>query len=449
VNLTGGTVLGGRYALGKRIAFGGMGEVWSATDTVLGRAVAVKLMHPVLGQDSDFVERFRAEARHTAVLAHPNIATVFDYGEDDGTAYLVMELVAGEPLSQIIAERAPLSAAETAAILVQAALALANAHEHGVVHRDVKPANILVTADGTAKLTDFGISRAADSVPLTRTGEVLGTAQYLSPEQALGQSATASSDIYALGVVGFEMLTGQRPFDTGSAVSTALAQISQPPPPLPETVPVAIRSVITAALAKDPADRPESAVALADALRMPGAAFPSAAPAASLASASTLRLSTAPSPTRAMPSPTEAMRASAMATPMRTRVTPKVAPSTRVTPNVPGSTRVMPTLAPSTRVMPTLAPGIPDRRSRRRRAWLLGSTAVVAVLGFLALSQLGGIGPASHQERNPATATTSTTAPPPPVATTVVAPLGVASPVPTQGNAGKGHADDRKKKGKQ
>ena len=238
MNPTEGTSLGTRYTLTKRIAVGGMGEVWAATDTVLDRTVAVKLLNPGLSQESDFVERFRAEARHTAALQHPNIATVFDYGEDDGTAYLVMELVPGQPLSQIIAERAPLSAQETVAILIQAATALAAAHEGGVVHRDVKPANILITPDGTVKLTDFGISRAVDSVPLTQTGQVLGTAQYLSPEQALGQSATASSDIYALGVVGHEMLTGERPFDTGSVVSTALAHVNQPPPPLPETVPV-------------------------------------------------------------------------------------------------------------------------------------------------------------------------------------------------------------------
>jgi len=177
-----GTILGGRYTLTGRIAVGGMGEVWAANDTVLDRTVAVKLLSPGLSQESDFVERFRAEARHAAALQHPNIATVYDYGEEDGTAYLVMELVPGQPLSQIIAERAPLSAQETVAILIQAATALAAAHEGGVVHRDVKPANILVTPDGTVKLTDFGISRAVDSVPLTRTGEVLGTAQYLSPE---------------------------------------------------------------------------------------------------------------------------------------------------------------------------------------------------------------------------------------------------------------------------
>jgi eukaryotic-like serine/threonine-protein kinase len=267
-----GTVLNDRYTLTERLATGGMGEVWAATDTVLDRFVAVKLLNKALSQQAGFLARFRAEARCSAALHHPNITTMLDYGEDDGSPYLVMELVSGQPLSQIIAERAPLSARETVSILVQAANALEAAHQGGVVHRDVKPANIMVTPDGTAKLADFGISRMVDTVPLTQTGEVLGTPQYLSPEQALGQSATARSDIYALGVVGYEMLTARRPFDAETLVATALAHISQPPPPLPDTVPPGIRDVIGAALAKDPADRPVDAAAMAHALGMPNAA---------------------------------------------------------------------------------------------------------------------------------------------------------------------------------
>jgi len=390
VNLSEGTILGDRYTLTERIAVGGMGEVWAATDTVLGRTVAVKLLHPGLSQESDFVERFRAEARHTAALHHPNIATVFDYGEDDGTAYLVMELVVGQPLSQIIAERAPLSAQETTAILIQAATALEAAHQGGVVHRDVKPANILITPDGTAKLTDFGISRAVDSVPLTQTGQVLGTAQYLSPEQALGQRATAASDIYALGVVGHEMLTGERPFDTGSVVSTALAHVNQPPPPLPDTVPIGVRDVISAALAKDPADRPASAADMAHTLGMPGAAFATAGPVAPVGLASIASATIAHAPTQAMPA------------------------ATRALPN---------------QTLQTQTPGIPDRRWQRRPAWLLGAAAAV-VLGVLAVFALsdGSVGG-------------STTA--------VVAPPAVPSPAPRQGNSGKGNANDGNKKGKQ
>jgi len=404
--------LSNRYTLTERLAAGGMGEVWAAIDTVLGRTVAVKLLHPALSQESDFVERFRAEARHTAALHHPNIAAVFDYGEDDGTAYLVMELVDGQPLSRIIAERAPLSAQETIAILIQAAAALDAAHEGGVVHRDVKPANILVTPDGTAKLTDFGISRAVDSVPLTRTGQVLGTAQYLSPEQALGQSATASSDVYALGVVGHEMLTGQRPFDTGNVVSTALAHVSQPPPPLPDTVPVGVRDVISAALAKDPADRPASAAAMAHALGMPGAAFASPAPFAPFAPARLASATIAPAPTQAMSVPTRAMPIHAMAI----------------------------------QAVRTLAPGILDRRSRHPRPWLLGAAAaVLGVLAFFALSLGGGNGsPTAPVASTPATSTPRTSA------TAVVAPPADTSSVPRQGNSGKGNdEDDDDKKGKQ
>jgi len=272
VNPSRGTVLSDRYALTERLAAGGMGEVWEATDTVLERTVAVKLLNRALTQQAGFLARFRAEARFSAALHHPNIITMLDYGEDDGSAYFVMELVSGQPLSQIIAERAPLSAQETVSILTQTANALEAAHQGGVVHRDVKPANIMVTPEGTAKLTDFGISRLAGAVPLTQTGEILGTAQYLSPEQALGQSATARSDIYALGVVGYEMLTAGRPFDAETLVATVLAQINQPAPPLPDTVPAGIRAVIGAALAKDPADRPVDAAAMSLALGMPGAA---------------------------------------------------------------------------------------------------------------------------------------------------------------------------------
>jgi eukaryotic-like serine/threonine-protein kinase len=271
LNPSHGTILGDRYTLTERIAAGGMGEVWAATDTVLGRTVAVKLLNPALVRQAGFLARFRAEARCTAALHHPNITTMLDCGEDEDSAYLVMELVIGQPLSEIVAQRAPLSPQETVTILIQAASALEAAHQGGVVHRDVKPANILITADGTVKLTDFGISRMVDTAPLTQTGEILGTAQYLSPEQALGQNATAQSDVYALGVVGYEMLTAHRPFEAETMVATALAHINQPPPQLPDTVPAGIRDLIGAALAKDPADRPAGAAAMARALRMPAA----------------------------------------------------------------------------------------------------------------------------------------------------------------------------------
>jgi serine/threonine-protein kinase len=276
-----GGVLGGRYTLTERIAAGGMGDVWAATDRVLGRSVAIKIMRPNTTDEGNFAARFRDEARHTAALSHPNIAAVYDYGEDDGTAYLVMELVPGVPLSTIIAE-GPMPPEQVRQILGQCALALAAAHEAGVVHRDVKPANVMVTPEGKVKLTDFGIARAVDAVGHTRTGEVMGTPQYLAPEQAMGQRVTGATDLYSLGVVGHEMLTGRRPFDAGSAVATALAQISEPPPPLPPHVTDPLRSAIEACLAKDPAHRPSSSASLAALLGMPVSGVAQASPATSV-----------------------------------------------------------------------------------------------------------------------------------------------------------------------
>ncbi len=273
-----GDVLGGRYTLRERIASGGMGDVWRATDAVLGRPVAVKILRASPATEASFAARFRDEARHSAGLTHPNIAAVFDYGEDAGTAYLVMELVPGQPLSELVAA-GPIPPERTRAILGQCALALAAAHEAGVVHRDVKPANILVTPEGQVKLTDFGIARAVDVAGHTRTGEVMGTPQYLAPEQAMGRPVTGATDLYALGVVGYEMLTGTRPFDAGSPVATALAHINDAPPPLPAWVGDPLRAAIEACLAKDPLQRPSSAASLAALLGMPVSGVAQASPA--------------------------------------------------------------------------------------------------------------------------------------------------------------------------
>ena len=258
-----GFVLGDRYRLESRIASGGMADVWAGNDEVLRRQVAIKIMRPDSEHEKLFALRFRDEAVHSAGLNHNNIATVFDYGEDDGLAYLVMELVAGEPLSAILRERAPLPPAEVRSILGQAALALAVAHEARVIHRDVKPANILVRPDGVVKLTDFGIARALDASGHTQHGEMLGTPNYISPEQAMGQPATGSSDLYALGVVGHEMLSGSRPFDRGTPIATALSHVNESPPPLPEDVPDDLEQVIRDCLQKSPADRPPNAAAVA------------------------------------------------------------------------------------------------------------------------------------------------------------------------------------------
>ena len=258
-----GLVLGDRYHLEARVASGGMADVWAAEDDVLQRRVAVKVMRPDAGHEELFAARFRDEALHSAQLIHTNIATLFDYGEDDGVAFLVMELVDGKPLSQMIKERGTIDPDQTRSIVGQCALALGVAHEAKVVHRDVKPANILLREDGLVKLTDFGIARAADASGHTRAGDLLGTPSYLSPEQALGRPATGASDLYALGIVGHEMLCGAKPFDKPTPIATAMSHLHEPPPPLPDHVPEDLAGVIEDLLAKDPKDRPENARAVA------------------------------------------------------------------------------------------------------------------------------------------------------------------------------------------
>jgi eukaryotic-like serine/threonine-protein kinase len=258
-----GLALGDRYRLDRRVASGGMADVWSAEDDVLRRRVAVKVMRPDPDHEELFALRFRDEARHAAMLLHTNIATVFDYGEDEGLAFLVMELVDGKPLSAIIRETGPMDPDIVRSVLGQCALALGVAHEARVVHRDVKPANILVRGDALVKLTDFGIARAVDASGHTRAGDLLGTPSYISPEQALGQAATGASDLYALGVVGHEMLCGAKPFDKPTPIATALSHVHEPPPPLPDDVPEDLAGVIEHLLEKDPRERPENARAVA------------------------------------------------------------------------------------------------------------------------------------------------------------------------------------------
>ena len=256
-------LLNERYRLDERVASGGMADVWSARDEVLQRQVAVKVMRPDPDHEALFALRFRDEALNSAGLIHANIATLFDYGEDDGLAYLVMELVDGKPLSQLIREKGPMPAPQVRSIVGQCALALGIAHESKVVHRDVKPANILVREDGLVKLTDFGIARAGDAAGHTRAGDLLGTPSYISPEQALGRPATGASDLYALGVVAHEMLCGSKPFDKPTPIATAMSHIYEPPPALSDDVPEDLAGVIDDLLAKDPRDRPENARAVA------------------------------------------------------------------------------------------------------------------------------------------------------------------------------------------
>ncbi|WP_194764403.1 serine/threonine-protein kinase [Microbacterium sp. UFMG61] len=260
---TQGVSFGGRYELQSRIAIGGMGEVWEATDHVIGRTVAIKILKDEYMGDPGFLERFRAEARHAALVNHEGIASVFDYGEENGSAFLVMELVPGEALSTIIERDGSLSADKTLDIVAQTASALQAAHAAGLVHRDIKPGNLLITPDGRVKITDFGIARIADQVPLTATGQVMGTVQYLSPEQASGHPASPATDTYSLGIVAYECLAGKRPFTGESQVAIAMAQINEQPPPLPPTVPIPVQNLVMAMIAKKPSDRPSSSATVA------------------------------------------------------------------------------------------------------------------------------------------------------------------------------------------
>jgi serine/threonine-protein kinase len=258
-----GQRLGERYVLKQRLAVGGMGEVWTAHDEKLNRAVAVKVLRLDLAPDTAFQRRFRAEARTAAALSHGGIAAVYDYGEALGSAYLVMELVPGEPLSAMIAREGALGTDRTLQIVSQSARALHAAHRHGVVHRDIKPANLMITPELRVKVTDFGIARPRDHEPLTATGQVMGTAHYLAPELARGEIASPLSDVYALGVVAYECLAGWRPFDGDNQIEVATAHLQDEPPPLPGTVPGPVRDLVMAAMAKNPAARPQGAQVLA------------------------------------------------------------------------------------------------------------------------------------------------------------------------------------------
>lgn len=274
-----------RYRLDSRIATGGMGEVWRGTDTVLGRQVAIKLLKHEYADDESFRSRFETEARHAGALHHPGIAAVFDFGEGtagDGSGaarpFLVMELVDGQPLSALLRPDEPMDPEVARGLLAQAADAIGAAHAAGIIHRDVKPANLLVTPSREVKITDFGIARAAEGMALTQTGQVMGTPQYISPEQARGTTATPASDVYALGVVAFECLAGRRPFVADTPVATALAHLREPVPPLPPEVPADLAAVVRTAMSKEPQDRYPDGAAFAAALRDPTTAATAVVP---------------------------------------------------------------------------------------------------------------------------------------------------------------------------
>jgi eukaryotic-like serine/threonine-protein kinase len=254
-----GVTLAGRYRLDGRIAFGGVGEVWRAVDLVLGRPVAVKLLRAEYAQHQEVLIRFRAEAKHAGSVSHPGIAQVYDYGEDGAadSPYLVMELVDGPSLAGVLAG-GPLNPADTMDVLAQAAAGLQAAHTAGLVHRDVKPGNLLVGPAGQVKITDFGIAYAAWSAPITQAGALVGTPAYLAPERIAGGPATPASDLYALGVVGYQCLTGEVPF-SGIPPEVAAAHKHRMLPSLPRAVPAGVAGLVLELTAKDPAARPASA----------------------------------------------------------------------------------------------------------------------------------------------------------------------------------------------
>lgn len=258
-----GKLYDGRYRLVKRIAVGGMGEVWQAQDEVILRQVAIKILKQQYMGDPDFLERFRTEAKHAAMINHDGIANVYDYGEDDGSAYLVMELVPGESLSSILEREKTLPEQQVISIIAQTALALDAAHRAGLVHRDIKPGNLLISPDGQVKITDFGIARVANQVSLTETGQVMGTVQYLAPEQATGKPASAAGDIYSLGIVAYECLAGRRPFKGETQMAIAMAQINETAPALPAQIDSKLVKLVFDCMAKKPEQRPGSALELA------------------------------------------------------------------------------------------------------------------------------------------------------------------------------------------
>ncbi|MFQ5859430.1 MAG: protein kinase [Anaerolineae bacterium] len=265
-----GPVINGRYRLLDKVGEGGMAEVWRARDTALGRIVALKVLRTQYSSDPAFLARFRREAQAAANLTHPNIIDVFDIGEAGGRHYIVMEYVDGQDLRDLIRQQAPLSVDRALDLATQAAAAVAYAHRAGIVHRDVKPQNILVATNGHVKVTDFGIARAMSDVSVTETGVVLGTAHYLAPEQVAGDPATPASDVYALGVVLYEMLTGRTPFDADSSIGVAMKRLQETPTPVQQLnphVPASVAAVVNRAMAKDPAQRYEDAGVLTGALR--------------------------------------------------------------------------------------------------------------------------------------------------------------------------------------
>ncbi|MFJ5599479.1 protein kinase [Micromonospora parva] len=388
--LTRGVLLGDRYRLGERVATGGMGAVWRGTDVLLEREVAVKVLLPSLVADPEFTTRFRAEARMLAALRHPGVVPVHDVGQavlDDGSQvdYLVMEYVEGEPLSARVRAVGRLDPATTMSVLAQAADALHTAHLAGIVHRDVKPGNLLVKADGTVVLVDFGIARSRHMAGLTAANMVLGTASYMSPEQATGQPVSAATDVYALGAVAYFCLAGQPPFHGDNPLAVALRHAQEDPAALPADTPPAVAAVVARALAKRPEDRFGSAAELA-------------AAAADARDATLASIPVSARPPWALAAPTPGVAASAVPTsvppPGPTPLPPAglaSAPSVAATPPAgsvsagPAALRPLASEA-TTEPKPTREDALGSGPSGRRRPLLVGAGAVALVALVVAVA---------------------------------------------------------------
>ena len=395
-----------RYSLRERIAVGGMGEVHLATDDRLGRLVAVKVLAAGFADSPDFVERFRREALTAAALSHPNIAQVYDYGVDGDSHFIVMEYAEGQDLAHVIREHGRLTPGDAVRIAEQVCAALGAAHRAGVVHRDVKPGNVIVRSDGTVKVTDFGIARARGQASLTDTGTVMGTAAYVAPEQARGEATTPSSDLYSLGILLFQMLTGSVPFDGDTPVAIAMRHLDEPVP-LPSSrvadLPANLDEVVVRATAKSPADRYADADAMAAALvghevRADAAtrALPAGEATSVLDLGSDSTASTAMMPTVGLPSSGE-----------RTVVHPVPTADAEVT----GSTPPVPPAPVMTRRS--------SAASRRRPGpspvvWVLlvAVVALVGILGYVLLSGSDAPTTAARGTRPSATSQKPTPAPP-------------------------------------
>ncbi|MCM6776946.1 protein kinase [Nocardia sp. CDC159] len=438
--LNNGALIADRYRLQRLIATGGMGQVWEALDTRLDRRVAVKVLKAEFSADPTFRHRFRTEAKTTAQLNHPGIAGIYDYGETmdpqgGETAYLVMELVQGEPLNAVLNRLGRLSVVQGLDMLEQTGRALEVAHAAGVVHRDVKPGNILVTPTGQVKITDFGIAKAVDASPVTKTGMVMGTAQYIAPEQATGEDATSASDVYSLGVVGYEALAGHRPFSGDGALTVAMKHVREAPPPMPADLPPNVRELIEITMTKDPTRRYRSGGEFADAV-------------------AAVRSGRRPPPPRGggpLSSTTGAARVLPPAA-GPTAVLPRDDYSRYATPNL-GAPQAQPTGATS--VMPggprTTPPRGDDSGGNVRKALAGLGVGAVVLGGLAAWVLLSGKPPASTPNttpvnKPPAIVTTTTTPPPttttteppvttrplpPPIVTTTQPPTTTTTPPPT------------------